>query len=157
MAALTPTFSTGRTVRQYTEEQYISAARAYALRACGDGELTASFLAWREDIARNWQDVHFGAVRCTEQDGELIFQVEVFLGRLNLDSVRVELYAEPLEGEPPLNATMQRTERAVQESGAYVYEKRIPATRPASDFTPRVVPFHLLALPTEIRQMRWQR
>jgi len=156
MASLTPTFSAGRTVRQYTEEQYISAARAYALRACGDGELTASFLAWREDIARNWQDVHFGALRVTEQDAELIFQVEVFLGRLNLESVRVELYAESPEGEPSFNTPMN-AEGVVQESGAHLYETRIPATRPASDFTPRVVPFHLLALQTEIRQMLWQR
>jgi starch phosphorylase len=157
MAALTPVFSAGRTVRQYTEEQYIPAARAYALRACGDGELTASFLAWRENIARNWKDVHFGALRVTERDGELIFEVEVNLGRLDPDSVRVELYAEPLDGEPTLNHQMGPTAVVAPASGTYLYEKRIPATRPASDFTPRVMPFHLLALPTEIRQMEWQR
>jgi starch phosphorylase len=157
MAALTPTFSAGRTVRQYTEEQYIPAARAYALRACGDGELTASFLSWREDIARNWNDVHFGALNVNERDGELIFQVEVFLGRLEPDYVKVELYAQSTDGEPPFNQPMHRAEPAMRESGAYLYEKRIRVTRPASEFTPRILPFHLLALPTEIRQMVWQR
>jgi len=157
MSSLTPTFSAGRTVRQYTEEQYIPAARAFALRACTDGELTASFLTWREGIARNWKDVHFGAVRGSEHDGELSFQVEVFLGPLDPDSVKVELYAECPDGEPPFSQPMHRAEEATLESGAYLYEIRIPATRPASEFTPRVVPFHLLALPTEIRQMVWQK
>ena len=73
MAVLTPEFSANRTVRQYTDEQYIPAATAYARRACGDSKLTASFLAWQEEIAQHWNDVHFGALNVSEQEGELIF------------------------------------------------------------------------------------
>ena len=47
--------------------------------------------------------------------------------------------------------------RLHSESGAYLYATRTPATRPACDFTPRVLPFHPLALPTEIRRIVWQR
>ena len=100
MAVLTPAFSANRTVRQYTEEQYIPAATAYARRACGDSELTASFLAWQEDIARHWNDVHFGAMTVTEQNGDLVFEAEVYLGALDPCSVRVELYAASQDGEP---------------------------------------------------------
>ena len=80
MAVLTPEFSANRTVRQYTEEHYIPAATAYARRACGDSELTTAFLTWQEEIARHWNDVHFGALTVTEQDGELMFEAEVDLG-----------------------------------------------------------------------------
>jgi starch phosphorylase len=157
MAALTPVFSAGRTVRQYTEQQYIPAARAYALRACSDDELTVSFLAWREDIAANWKDVHFGAVRCNERERELIFEVEVFLGCLDPGSVKVELYAEPLDNDSPATQAMHRTEGSAHQPGAYLYGITVPATRPVGDFTPRVVPFHPLALGTEIRHMVWQK
>jgi glycogen phosphorylase len=157
MAALTPLFSASRTVRQYTEEQYIPAARAYALRACGDGEITAAFMAWREAIAQNWHDVQFGALTVTEQDRELIFEVEVRLGRLDPGGVRVQLYAEPVAGEQPFTQQMHRTAGPGDPSGAHVYRTRIPATRPANDFTARVMPFHELALPTEIRQVIWQK
>ena len=88
MSVLTPEFSANRTVRQYTEEHYIPAATAYARRACADSELTTAFLTWQEEIARHWNDVHFGALTVTEQDGELIFETEVDLGGLDPCSVR---------------------------------------------------------------------
>jgi hypothetical protein len=72
MAVLTPEFSANRTVRQYTDEQYIPAAAAFARRACGDSELTASFLDWQEEIAANWNDVHFGELNVSEQEGDLV-------------------------------------------------------------------------------------
>ncbi len=91
MAELTPAFSANRTVRQYTEEQYIPAATAYARRACADSDLSTAFLTWQEEIARHWNDVHFGAVTVIEQDGELMFEAEVDLGGLDPGSVCVEL------------------------------------------------------------------
>ena len=109
MAVLTPEFSANRTVRQYTEEHYIPAATAYARRACGDSELTTAFLTWQEEIARHWNDVHFGALTVTEQDGELIFEAEVDLGGLDPCSVRVELYAGPQDGKPAFRQEMHPT------------------------------------------------
>jgi starch phosphorylase len=157
MATLTPVFSANRTVRQYAEEQYIPAATAYARRACGNPELTASFLAWQEDIARNWNDVHFGGTTVTEDNGAIVFETEVHLGALDPRSVQVELYAAPQDGEPAFMEEMRPLEGRASESGAYLYGARTPAARPASDFTPRVLPFHPLALPTEIRRIVWQR
>jgi starch phosphorylase len=157
MATLTPAYSANRTVRQYAEEQYIPAATAYARRACGSSELTASFLAWQEDIARNWNDVHFRGMTVTEDNGDFVFGTEVHLGALDPCSVQVELYAAPQDGKPALIEKMRPIEGRASESGAYLYATRTPATRPSTDFTPRMLPFHPLALPTEIRRIAWQR
>jgi starch phosphorylase len=163
MAALTPEFSANRTVRQYTEEHYIPAATAYARRACAGSELTTAFLTWQEQIARHWDDVHFGALTVTEQNGELIFEAELDLGGLDPGSVRVELYAGLQDGKPAFRQEMHPT--AVPGSctapglgsGTYLYAAQTPATRAAGDFTPRVLPYHELALPTEIRRIIWQK
>lgn len=157
MAVLTPEFSANRTVRQYTEEQYIPAATAYARRACGDSELTASFLAWQEEIAAKWNEVHFGAVDVSRRDGDLIFCVQVYPGALDPDSIRVELYADSQNGGPPLKQEMQQTSGPESNSEPHLYVARIQTTRPATDFTARVLPHHALALPAENRRILWQR
>jgi glycogen phosphorylase len=157
MATLTPEFSANRTVRQYTEEHYIPAATAYARRACSGSELTTAFLTWQEEIARHWNDVHFGALTVTEQNGELTFEAEVALGGLDPGSVRVELYGAPQNGGPAFTQEMLPAQHELQQCGTYLYAASIPANRPADDFTPRLLPYHELALPTEIRRIVWQR
>ena len=154
MAALTPAFSANRTVRQYTEDEYIPAAIAHAARASGNA---GGFLAWQENIARHWNDVHFGKLSVTTQDGELTFDVEVHLGGLDPSAVRVELYAEAQNGKPALKQEMRRTGAPAANHGPHLFSARIPATRSAGDFTPRVLPYHVLALPTEIDRVVWQK
>jgi starch phosphorylase len=161
MAALTPAFSANRTVRQYTEEHYIPAASAYAARACRDSKVTESLHAWRENIARYWDDVHFGALKGSQEDRELMLEAEVYLGGLDPGSVRVELYAAAQDGKPAFRQEMHRTAGPGSApgfgSGPHLYATRTPAGRPVGDFTPRIVPFHALALPTEIRRIVWAR
>ncbi len=157
MAVLTPEFSASRTVRQYTEQQYIPAATAYARRACGNPELTKAFLSWQENVARNWDHVRFGTLKVAEQSGDLVFETEVDLGGLDPGSVRVELYAAPSDGGTAFIQKMHPIAPTSNGSAAHLYAARTPATRPWSDFTPRVLPFHPLALPTEIRRIVWQR
>jgi starch phosphorylase len=42
--------------------------------------------------------------------------------------------------------------------GAQIYAAQVAATRPASDYTPRVVPHHANAsVPLEAEQILWQR
>jgi starch phosphorylase len=157
MAALTPEFSANRTVRQYTEREYIPAAAAYAARASGDANATAAFLTWREGIARYWNDVRFGALKVTEQEGDLTFEVEVSLGVLDPSAVRVELYADGQNGGPAFGQEMHRNETTGNHSAVHLYTIRTPAIRPAANFTPRVLPYHPLALPPEIHRIVWQR
>lgn len=157
MAVLTPQFSANRTVRQYTEEQYIPAASAYAERTCGDEERTAAFLAWQKEIAENWNDVRFGTVNVAEKDGELVVNAEVILGRLGPVSVRVELFADSQNGGAAFRQEMYPTTGPSPNSAAHLYTTRTPATRPANDFTARIMPYHPLALPTEIQRVVWHK
>jgi starch phosphorylase len=156
MAKLTPEFSANRTVRQYTEQHYIPAASAYARRACSDPQRTAEFLAWKEEIAKHWDGVHFGAQQVFPEDGGLIFEVEVHLGGLTTDAVKVELYADSNQG-----AAFKQEMSPVQTTGKmvdpHVYRTRVKTNRAASDFTARILPNHALSLRTEIRRVVWQR
>jgi starch phosphorylase len=157
MATLTPEFSANRTVRQYTEAEYIPAATAYAARTAGDAKLMAGFLAWREEIARRWNDVRFGALSASIDNADFVFDVEVYLGGLDPGAVRVELYAAPQNGGLPFRQEMHRTADPAFDGGPCVYSTRTPATRATVDFTPRILPYHALALPPEITRIVWQK
>ncbi len=157
MAALTPVFSANRTVRQYTEEHYLPAATAFAARVANNGKAAADFLQWQADIAGSWNDVRFGALEADLQNGELTFEVELCLGGLDPSAVRVEIYADPQNGGASFRQEMSLKAPHADNSTGYVYYARIPATRPAADFTPRVMPYHPSALPLEINRMLWQK
>ena len=104
-ARLTPEFSAGRTIQDYTEKHYLPAASAYAQRAAKESALGAELLAWQQTIARQWNTVRFGTVSVETHDHLHIFRVQVVPGDLPLDDLKVELYAEPLqEGESAVHA-----------------------------------------------------
>lgn len=156
MALLTPTFSANRTVRQYTEEHYIPAATAHAVRAANQGKAGVELFAWQRRIRERWNQVRFGSLKTESGNGELAFEVEVYLGGLDPSDVRVELYAESRNGGP-FRREMERKQHSQAEPAAYVYSVRAPATRPAGDFTPRVVPYHPVAIGLEIDRIVWQK
>lgn len=93
MARLTPRFSTNRVVREYTEKYYVPAAAAYRKRAADHGRLGAELIAWRQALAAHWQEARFGAVSVQMDATERLVTVEVRLGGLDPEAVRVELYA----------------------------------------------------------------
>jgi glycogen phosphorylase len=158
MARLTPEFSAGRTIQQYTEDHYLPAASGYGERAAKAGAPGAEVLQWQGNIAREWNNVRFGAVQIETRDGFHHFRVEVFPGSLPADDLRVELYASPLEKGAPTIATMTACDQCKAPNGAVAYSIQIAAVRPASDYTPRIVPYHPLAsVPLEAGQILWQR
>lgn len=142
MARLTPLFSTNRVVRQYTEERYMPAVMAYKERAKNQGALGASLVNWKADLAKHWAAVRFGAATVERKDEQFVFQTQVFLEDLDAESVSVELYAEGEGGKAPLRYPMNRGERLVGSTNAFIYTMSIPATRAAVDYTPRVIPRH---------------
>jgi starch phosphorylase len=156
MARLTPRFSANRTVREYTERYYLPAAAAFRQRTADKGALAAQVLDWRRALARHWGAVHFGDLRVETAEGQHLFQVAVYLDDLEPDAVRVELYAD--DGDAPVRQAMTRGEALVGASHGYLYSARLPATRPAADYTPRVIPHHPAAIvPLEAAQILWQR
>ena len=157
MARLTPLFSTNRVVRQYTEEHYLSAASAFQRTR------RRTKVRWEPICSIGRPNSQSTGQRCdsvppqlNRQDGQYFFQVQVFLDDLDPDAVSVELYAEGQNGNAPLRHAMNRGERLVGSVNGFMYTARIPATRPAADYTPRLVPHHRGAfVPLEAPFILW--
>jgi glycogen phosphorylase len=156
MTRLTPTFSTNRVVREYTGEYYLPAAAAFRERAANRGALGADLLSWQTKLAKHWSILRFGSATLEERAGEYAFHVQVFLDDLDPEVVAVELYAEPQQGKSYVRHSMNRGERLVGSVNGFTYTIRIPATRPAKDYTPRLVPRHRNAfVPLETPFILW--
>jgi starch phosphorylase len=88
----------------------------------------------------------------------LTFTVPVFMPGLKPDAIRVQLCAEPREGEEPDIHPMIRGEAVSNPATGYSYSARIPARRPAGDFTPRIIPASKGAIvPIESTLILWYR
>ncbi len=158
MARLTAQFSANRTVREYTEKHYLPAASAYCHRASENGKFGAELLEWQRALATHWPNLRFGAIQVETRDGTHAFEVQVYLDELDPEAVRVELYADPHDGDEPTRVQTTRGAALVGAVGGYLYTAMVPATRPAGEYTPRLVPFKEGALvPLEATQILWSR
>jgi glycogen phosphorylase len=158
MVQLTPRFSSNRAVREYTEKYYLPAATAYRCRTESKSLLGIELTNWSKSIAQKWSNVRFGPVTIREKDTEHVFEVWVSLGKLDPGDVEVQLYAEP-----PADGAVFRQKMSLvkppqgSEGDSLLYRASVPATRPASDYTPRVIPFHPnVSVPLEAAQILWQ-
>ena len=155
MASLTTQFSTNRMLREYVERYYVRLAEAYRRRAAGTA---VELLNWHRQLAQHWQRIHFGNVSSTPAEGGYHFDVQVYLDELSSEAIRVELYADPIEGGEPFSQSLERGELLAGTVNAYVYQGTIPSDRPASDYTPRIVPVHGEAsVPLETDLILWYR
>lgn len=158
MARLTPEFSAGRAIREYTESHYLPAASGYRARADNDSTLGVSLLQWQKDISRRWKTVRFGTVGVETHDGRHLFHVQVFPGDLKPDELKVELYADPVQQGAGSLEVMTACKTCADSSGAQIFSAQVSATRPAGDYTPRIVAYHANAsVPLEAEQILWQR
>jgi starch phosphorylase len=158
MAQLTPRFSSNRAVRDYTEQHYLPAASAYRKRAADKGAIGADLVNWRHALDQNWAALRFGDVAVKTDGGRHVFEVQVCLNDLDPRAVRVELYADGLDGSAPVLQEMQRAHPLAGTPGGYVYRAAVSAVRPALDYTARVTPCHDgVAIPLEDARILWQR
>ena len=156
MARLTPTYSTNRAVRQYTEEHYLSAATTFHQRAENRSSLGADLVAWKAELAKHWPALRFSTATVQQQGEQYLFQVQVFFDEMNPDAIRVELYADAENDAGPVTQTMTRGERLAGTGNGFTFTAVIPTNRPAADYTPRLVPKHLGALvPLEAPYILW--
>ncbi|MBN2163280.1 MAG: alpha-glucan family phosphorylase [Pontiellaceae bacterium] len=158
MAKLTPRFSANRTVREYAELHYLPAAASYHKRAANKGAMGKKLVNWQHTLEKKWVALHFGEVRVETKGGQHLFEVHVYLNELDPKAVRVELYAEGIDGGDPVRQEMDRVRQPAGVSGACVYNAAVSATRPATDYTARVIPnYDSVAVPLEAAQILWQR
>jgi starch phosphorylase len=157
MARLTPVFSASRTVREYTQKHYLPGAAAYCGRAAERGKAGVGLLQWQDTLAEHWSHIRFGQLHVETKDGQHLFEVQVYLDDTNADAVQVELYADSADDQP-IRQAMQRGHELLGSVGGYAYTASVPATRPASDYTPRAIPVKTGAfVPLEANQILWQR
>ncbi len=86
-----------------------------------------------------------------------VIEVDVRLSGIDAGAVRIELYADARSGSETVRQEMTRL-RDLPGAPGGVYSATVSASRPAGDFTPRLVP-HVdgLSVPLEAGQILWQR
>ncbi len=154
MATLTPRFSANRTIRQYAEQYYLPAAAHYRHRAAQHGAEGTHIVQFRHELLQKWEQVQFGEVQATEVENRKVFRVEVKLNGIDPGNVRVELYADGINGTAPEKIEM----KPVAAAEVSAYEAEVNGSRPAGDYTARLLPrYEGIAVPLEDNLIRWQR
>jgi starch phosphorylase len=158
MARLTPRFSTNRAVREYTERHYLPAASAYLARCADKGQPGADIVDWRHALDLKWPAIRFGEARLETVGEQHVFEVRLYLGDLDPDSVLVELYADGVGGAAAQRVEMKHVRQPAGATNGYAYRASVPAARPATDYTARVTPRRDgAAVPLEDARILWQR
>jgi starch phosphorylase len=158
MAQLTPRFSADRTVREYTEQRYLPAATAYRERAADKGAVGAQVVNWQQTLEEKWATLRFGEVTAETDGDQHVFEVQVYLQDLDPKAVRVELYADGINGDDPVRQEMKRVRQLTGALGGYVYSAAVSAARPPADYTARAIPHcNGVAIPLEDARILWQR
>jgi starch phosphorylase len=158
MAQLTPRFSASRAVSEYAEQHYLPAAAAYRERAADKGAVGKQVVDWRHAVDREWGSLRFGDLRVETSADDHAFEVEIFLNDLDPNAVRVELYADGINGGDPVRVEMKCARTLPEAARGCVHRATVPATRPAKDYTARMIPQRSgAAVPSESARILWQR
>ncbi len=156
MAQLTPRFSSSRTVREYTEQHYLPAAAVYRQRCADRSAIGKQLVDWLHRVDLKWDSLRFGDLRVLSDAENLRFEVELSLNDLDPNEVRVELYADAIDGGDPVRQEMRWAQTL--SARRHLYRGTVPAIRPASDYTVRVIPQRAgVAVPLECTRILWQR
>ena len=158
MAQLTPRFSADRTVREYTENHYLPAAKAFVERAANNGKNGKQISSLLNTLDQHWGGMHFGELSIKSSDKQHEFLVSVYFGAINPDIVQVQLFANGINGEAATISEMKLIEKPKDQNQGYIYKASVPSSRAASDYTPRVIPSYPgLSVPLETNLILWQR
>ncbi len=163
MATLSLRFSANRTVREYTETYYMPLATGYLKRAAEKSVAGKKIVDIKNDLRNKWGQIHFGDLQIENIENGYLFHVPLWLNGIHPDEISVELYADGLNSE----ASGQDTEApekikmeagTIEKNGAYTYHAQIDTSRPASDYTSRIIPcFEDISVPLEDNLILWQR
>ena len=157
MARLTPRFSADRTVREYTEERYLPAAKAYRERSADKGKIGTQMVEWQSRLEQKWAALHFGDVKVEAGAEQHVFEVQVVFGDLDPNDVRVELYAEGVRDGAPVLWEMKRVRQLVGKNGLRL-SCRCAHGPPSNGLYGGVIPnFGAVAVPLEDAHVLWQR
>jgi len=158
MATLTPQFSANRTVREYTEEYYLPAAKNFRQRTANQGTAGKLVINWQKILEQKWASTHFGEVKVETKGAEYVFNVQVYLNDLDPKSVQVELYTDGKNNKDPFRQEMELISPLAGAAGGWLYSAAVPTSCPSSAYTPRLIPrYDSVAVPLEEERILWQR
>ena len=158
MARLTPIFCRKPRSARIYGANYLPAAAAYRERAANKGAAGRLVVNWRHEVEGKWGSLRFGDLRVETNAGHHVFEVEIFLNDLDPNAARVELYADGIDGGDPVRVEMKCARPLPDASRPSLYQATVPTTRPARDYTARVVPQRSgVAVPLESARILWQR
>ncbi|MHB9021529.1 MAG: alpha-glucan family phosphorylase [Halothiobacillus sp.] len=158
MARLTPRFSTNRVVREYTERHYLPIAAAYLARSANQGEFGVDMMSWQQTLSQKWAILRFGEVNVETVGKQHIFEVQVYLDDLDPTAMRIELYADGVDGRAAERVEMACVRRLVGAANGYAYRAAVPEARPTRDYTVRLIPYRKgVSVPLEETHILWQR
>ncbi|MFI4867460.1 MAG: alpha-glucan family phosphorylase, partial [Steroidobacterales bacterium] len=157
MARLTPVFSSLRAVRDYTEQYYLPACDRLRARVADKASKAQQILDWQQQLQQHWDRLRFGELKTQTGARAHAFEIDVALAELAPDSVAVELYADA-NGHGDAECHPMTLAPQAAGAGVYRYSGSVPATRPHTDYTPRLRPqFDGVAIPLEAGRILWQR
>jgi starch phosphorylase len=158
MARLTPQFCANRTVCEYTEQHYLPAASAYRERAVDKGAAGKQIVNWLDALEQKWAVLRFGEMKLETVGEQHVFEIQIYLDDLDPDAVHIELYANGINGTTAERVEMKRARQLVGATNGYAYRASVPASRPASDYTARLIPRRNdVSVPLEAARILWQR
>jgi starch phosphorylase len=157
MSRLTPRFSSNRMLAEYVTRFYLPAAAECRRRQADGARLGSELRRWVHDVRHQWPKVHWGNVNVQQEGGATRFEIQVYLGHMDPDMVRVELFADAKDGLPVERHMMQRAAPLSGAVGGFTYALCFATQRPAGDYTPRLVPYHPEAhVPQEAEPISWR-
>ena len=149
MSQLTPQYSANRTVREYTEKYYLPMAAAYKSRSASKGRIGKEIMAWQNLLKQKWNKMRFGEVKVENDGDKYLFRVQVYFNGLDTSAVSVELYADGTDGGTPARQELKMIKPGTESDRPYLYQATVPASRPATDYTPRIIPnFQGISVPS---------
>jgi starch phosphorylase len=158
MARLAPQFSANRAVREYTEKHYIPAAVLYNKRSANNGKSAKEIANWQNIVKQKWEALRFVDVKVTTNHEQHAFEIQIYLDDLNRYDVKVELFADGVNGYDLVCQEMSYSHVLAGAIDIHIYTAFVSAQRPAEDYTPRIIPvFPDVNVPLEMNQIRWQK
>jgi starch phosphorylase len=158
LARLTPAYSSTRMAAEYIERLYLPAAAEFRRRVADGGAAAVAMRQWETGLRRGWQRLHIGEPTITDGDGTWRFSVPVYLGDIEVDAVRVEIVADPVDSVPPPEVALQPGAPIAGSVNGYLYVGSVPSIRPLADYTIRLIPARLgVAVPAELELILWQK
>jgi starch phosphorylase len=157
MARLTPHFSTNRVVREYTEQRYLPAAEAFRLRSQNNGKLAGQIADWQQRLSHCWQGLFVDGMTAKREGDQYLFSANVLLNGLAPKDVKVELYANAVDGSGTLRQLMDCVHIPDDPMRAHLYRSAVPGYQPSTEYTLRVIPFSDdVSIPLEVNHIYWE-